>query len=389
MIEKAPADSMFIEKNVEFERFTGDGDDANGGGAGDEGVRTSSNSNRNRTVSERLFKSAADLDPRRRVNRKTSLAILGGNENLVNNDANAIDHKKSITTLNRPMSRMDIFYSGSVQNLPEFRSQPDVKHFIASTLSIPSLAGYGAPGAEAGASAKATIFATLKHMLDFSMFTSPSFIVLALGGFFTLTGFFVPFIYLPKMAESFGHSKESSTFLVSILGITNIVARILCGWLSDRPQVNALMINNVALVLAGIATILVPFFKPYWLLCVYCVVFGMGTACFASLRSVICVELLGLEKLTNAFGLLLLFMGIASLVGSPFAGFLYDQTNSFDVSFYVMGVLVTFSGLIGFPLPYINAWEKRREAKKHPQPSVGFHVQVPETVEEEDEEDHS
>lgn len=44
------------------------------------------------------------------------------------------------------------------------------------------------------------------------------------------------------------------------------------------------------------------------------------SACFASLRSVICVELLGLERLTNAFGLLLLFMGIASLIGSPLAG---------------------------------------------------------------------
>lgn len=272
VVEKAPENSVFIAKNVEFERFSGD--DANGGGAGG-GERATANSNRTRTVSERLFRSAAELDPRRRTgDRKTSLALLGGiNENVKDG---VVDHKKSITALNRPMSRMDIFYSGSVQNLPEFRSQPDVKHFIASTLSIASLPD-GGGGYEAGTSAKTTIMATLRHMLDFSMFTSPSFIVLALGGFFTLTGFFVPFIYLPKMAVSFGHTKESATLLVSLLGITNIFARILCGWLSDRPKVNALMIHNVALVLAGIATILVPFFKPYWLLCVYCVIFGMGT----------------------------------------------------------------------------------------------------------------
>jgi len=43
-------------------------------------------------------------------------------------------------------------------------------------------------------------------------------------------------------------------------------------------------------------------------------------AVFASLRSIIVVDLLGLEKLTNAFGLLLLFQGVAATVGAPLAG---------------------------------------------------------------------
>lgn len=42
--------------------------------------------------------------------------------------------------------------------------------------------------------------------------------------------------------------------------------------------------------------------------------------CFATLRSIVIVELLGLDKLTNAFGLLLLFQGLASIIGSPVAG---------------------------------------------------------------------
>jgi hypothetical protein len=43
-------------------------------------------------------------------------------------------------------------------------------------------------------------------------------------------------------------------------------------------------------------------------------------ACFASLRSILIVELIGLDKLTNAFGLLLLFQGVAAAIGSPLAG---------------------------------------------------------------------
>lgn len=43
-------------------------------------------------------------------------------------------------------------------------------------------------------------------------------------------------------------------------------------------------------------------------------------ACFASLRSILVVEMLGLNKLNNAFGLMLLFQGIAATVGGPVAG---------------------------------------------------------------------
>lgn len=44
------------------------------------------------------------------------------------------------------------------------------------------------------------------------------------------------------------------------------------------------------------------------------------SAAFGSLRSILIVDLIGLEKLTNGFGLLLLFQGIATVIGSPIAG---------------------------------------------------------------------
>jgi len=47
------------------------------------------------------------------------------------------------------------------------------------------------------------------------------------------------------------------------------------------------------------------------------------TVCLAtwiSLTSIVLCNLLGLEKLTNAFGLLTMTRGIATLIGSPLAG---------------------------------------------------------------------
>ena len=55
----------------------------------------------------------------------------------------------------------------------------------------------------------------------------------------------------------------------------------------------------------------------------FCAVFGITSGAYVGLTSVVLVDLLGLDKLTNAFGLLLLFQGIASVMGPPIIGRLY------------------------------------------------------------------
>ena len=61
-----------------------------------------------------------------------------------------------------------------------------------------------------------------------------------------------------------------------IAGITNTVGRVLIGWVSDRPWADALLINNVALMIGGAATIASPFCTNYAMFAAYSVVFGCG-----------------------------------------------------------------------------------------------------------------
>lgn len=73
------------------------------------------------------------------------------------------------------------------------------------------------------------------------------------------------------------------------------------------------------------------------------------------LTSVILVDLLGIERLTNAFGLLLLFQGIGSFIGPPIAGFMFDQTQSYTASFLFAGITMVLSGLIlYFSIPILQ-----------------------------------
>ena len=51
------------------------------------------------------------------------------------------------------------------------------------------------------------------------------------------------------------------------------------------------------------------------------------TAAFSSLRSQIVVELMGLDKLTTAFGQLIVLHGVAVIIGTPIAGQFIHASN--------------------------------------------------------------
>lgn len=111
----------------------------------------------------------------------------------------------------RPMSRKDIFYSGSIVNLPEYKSQMSINSYRQSVLNIPrtqsgvTLDGYGAQeqvekeapvccpclGRGAGAFKSA-----LGQLVDFSLLTNPVFLFIAISNVFGMLGFYVPFVYL-------------------------------------------------------------------------------------------------------------------------------------------------------------------------------------------------
>jgi len=52
----------------------------------------------------------------------------------------------------------------------------------------------------------------------------------------------------------------------------------------------------------------------------YIVQYVQCAAAYIALRSIVIVELLGIQKLTNAFGLCALFQGVACVLGSPMSG---------------------------------------------------------------------
>ncbi|KAI6187788.1 MFS domain-containing protein [Aphelenchoides besseyi] len=277
--------------------------------------------------------------------------------------------KASLTQLNRPFSKIDVFYPGSIKNLSGATNAVKTEthgrtksgcDIYLSTIGLPTEQDYIHQDHHTWYYG---CLKQLKTLLDVSLLKSPSFLVLALGGFLTLICFFVPFMFVAQLAQSKGVDEVKSKYLVTAMGLINIFARVLCGWISDHPRVDPLVMSNVAVISGGIATMALPLFDNFLAFAIYCIPFASGVASFAALRSVICANLLGMERLTNAYGFLMLFMGIAALIGPPFASFLKNKTDGFGLAFCVMGGFMTLSGLISLPLRRINEWERKRDEK--------------------------
>lgn len=178
----------------------------------------------------------------------------------------------------RPMYRKDIFYSGSVMNLPQFRRTKNMNDYLTSITAIPRVAPENeAPkqgwmekvlGPEMG-----TI---LEEMLDVSLLKNPVFILICVANILAFLGFFIPFVYTTARAIEIGISSEKAALLLSIIGIANTGSRVVAGWVSDRPGVNPLWINNCCLLVSGVITMFVPLYPSFWMLAIYCFVFGVA-----------------------------------------------------------------------------------------------------------------
>ena len=154
----------------------------------------------------------------------------------------------------------------------------------------------------------------LKEMVNVKLLFDPIFFLIGISNAIGMIGFYTPFVYLPSMAAQYvilhnalkknhhqfsliqdGISTEDAAFLVSVIGISNTVGRVLSGWISDFSwvwnkqkiyqqqrhiytyfviKVNSLVVTNSAIILSALTVFLFPYCSSYWSLVIMALLFG-------------------------------------------------------------------------------------------------------------------
>ena len=285
----------------------------------------------------------------------------------------------------RPLNRVDIFYSGSIRQINDDNIDTEIRGLQNNRQSFVSI-GAGSRGSsnslviprnslipdtaqtetdvsDPRESENAFVNA-LTTMLNPSLMTDPKFILIGVSNLFGFLGFFVPFLYLPSMASSLDSiSPDQASLLVSVIGISNTVGRIGCGYISDFACVDSLAVTNISFFLTGVCIILFPLLGSFTEFIILSLIFGLCIAALVTLTSIVLVDVLGLEKLTSAFGLLIMFRGVATIMGPPLAGLVQEWAGNYDMSFNVAGAFLILAGLVSVMADMVRRRDKRLPAE--------------------------
>ena len=122
------------------------------------------------------------------------------------------------------------------------------------------------------------VIGIIKEMTDFRLLIqNMGFLLITLSNFFLFTGYFTPFLYITKIAETNGISKAPASFLISIIGIVNIPARMTFGFVADRRFISSINLNTASVFVATVPLFLFILMQHfYWSLVLFAIFFAVG-----------------------------------------------------------------------------------------------------------------
>lgn len=262
----------------------------------------------------------------------------------------------------RPMYKDDVFFEGKLETLPAYQKsridtsaeqRTGLEYQLAVSRAVTTVDLQDKHGMCTTATRR--ILAT---MMDPNLLKRCSFLLFVTSGFLVSLGYLVPYIFVQERNRAAGIDEKHCTWFVSAIGFSNALGRLILGGLACK--INPLKLFAGSSLISGVITALsnLSFNVYYQYIC--CSIFGFFIASMVCLRSMVLVQLYGLEKLTNATGMMLLFQGIACIISTPAAS-VVKTAFGFSYTFYFAGFFIFLSGVFLLPIQRICDREKKKE----------------------------
>ncbi|XP_053403383.1 monocarboxylate transporter 12-like isoform X2 [Mercenaria mercenaria] len=204
-------------------------------------------------------------------------------------------------------------------------------------------------------------YSVIEDVFPRALVTNINFIIMMISSAFIGLTSFVPFSMLPDFAMSVGASPLQGAWLLSTLGIGGTVSRVGAGILSDLPCVHRLTLNGVCFLIIGVTTTIAALVPLYEVLITYSTLFGIFYGAIYVVQPIVLLEYFGEQYISEVMGIMMCVYGVSSLIGSPLAGWIFDFTGSYQVSFLTSGFSFFFGGVINF---FVLCTKPSREARR-------------------------
>jgi MFS transporter, MCT family, solute carrier family 16 (monocarboxylic acid transporters), member 14 len=278
---------------------------------------------------------------------------------------------KNLLVRARPMYRHDIFFFSTLRKLTEYKNfmeKPmkrdtnqaridNLKYhlYVSRVISIESQVSV--------ITISAPVWRVLELLFDPGLLKVRTFRLLAFIHFFISLGYFTPIYHLLEYTNK--QTLADDQLLMALIGCAFVLGHVVVNLLNcKRPHFKASAVCGLQLVIMGGVTMLAayPHRKNLGQVDQYAfvLIYGMTMAGVISLRSLVLVTHMGLENLTNAFGLINMFLGLGALLGTPLAAAMCSDVDKFEPAFLFSGGCHIAAGMLFFVILrcdlYLGIW---------------------------------
>lgn len=151
-------------------------------------------------------------------------------------------------------------------------------------------------------------------------FTNALFLVYLVGQSVGCTNYLNHFVFIVPRAIEIGVSKIKAAQLLSIVGLFDLIGRVLGGFVADFPGINRGYLMGASIMCIGATSIVTTMYPSYASLVVLSVVLGFVGGTYVCLLAVVLIDFLGLAKFSSAFGLAVMVQGLTNTGWPTFLG---------------------------------------------------------------------
>ena len=160
--------------------------------------------------------------------------------------------------------------------------------------------------------------------------------------FFTSYGVYAVSVHLVAFLTDIGHSRLYGATVTGLIGLLGFGGAIILGYLSDHLGRGRAMIIGFIFSSLGVACLLLAHAFPWQgVIVLFLFFFGMGYGARGPIFAALASDLFSGRSLGRIYGLITLGVGLGEAAGPWMAGYLFDQTGNYLMSF--LSVLVSFA----------------------------------------------
>ncbi|PVU93411.1 hypothetical protein BB559_003303 [Furculomyces boomerangus] len=172
-----------------------------------------------------------------------------------------------------------------------------------------------------------TEFKPLRTVVRLSLLKKPLTLFICFGGFFCQWGYTIPSLYFPASYRAIGGTRTASSNTIIAFSIASGTSRISSAFLAKKFGANttlifAMLISAILIFSIWLTT------KNLTVYYVFYTLYGFACPLLFPLSPVIIANNYPTEEISQVNGLLYLFYGLSTLVGTPIAGLVFDHLGT-------------------------------------------------------------